>query len=78
MSWALKLLVNSSIDVVFVFYVFSTTFMRSDDSYMNVAIFLSNFSRFSRIVDTSILVVELAFLSDRISYLLSEMPVCIS
>jgi hypothetical protein len=53
-------------------------FRRSDEVYIYVPIRLSSISRFSRMVETRIRVVELAFLSDSISYLFSEMPVCIS
>jgi hypothetical protein len=77
-SCVFRLPLNSSISFVLAVWVCSSTFIRSDDSYTNVAIDLSRFSRFSRIVETFMRVVELAFLSDSINYLFSEMPVCIS
>jgi hypothetical protein len=69
---------NSSIVFVLAVWVFSSSFIRSVDLYINEPIDLSRFSRFSRIVETVMRVVELAFLSDSISYLFSEMPACIS
>ena len=78
LSCVLKLPLNSSISFVLAVWVCSSPFIRSDDSYTNVAIDLSNLSRFSRIVETLIRVVEFAFLSDKINYLFSVMPVCIS
>ena len=77
-SCVLKLSLNSAINFVLVDQVLSSMFRRSDEVYINVPIRLSSISRFSRMVETRIRVVELAFLSDSISYLFSEMPVCIS
>jgi hypothetical protein len=74
----LKLPLKSSIDFVLAVCECCNPFIRSEDSYINVPICLSSFSRFSRMVETVIRVVELAFLSDNISYLFSEIPVCIS
>jgi hypothetical protein len=73
-----KLPLKSSIDFVLAFYVLSNPFIRSEDSYINVPNCLSSVSRFSRMVETVIRVFEFAALSDKISYLLSEIPVCIS
>ena len=55
-----------------------SSFIRSEDEYTNPLIDLLNFSRFSWIVEILTRVMEFAFLSDNINYLLSEMPVCIS
>ena len=77
-SYVFKLPLKSSIDFVLAVCECCNPFIRSEDSYIYDPICLSNFSRFSRIVETVIRVVELAFLSAKISYLFSEIPVCIS
>ena len=78
MSCVLRLLWNSSKLFVLAFKVRLSSFIRSDDEYTNPLIDLSNLSRFSRIVETLMRVMEFAFLSDNINCLFSEMPVCIS
>jgi len=77
-SCIFRLPLNSSRVFVLAVWVFSSSFIRSVDLYTNEPTDLSNLSRFSRIVEIVTRVVELAFLSDNISYLFSVMPACIS
>jgi hypothetical protein len=67
LSCVLRFSLKSAITLVLVVYVFSNTFSLSEDSYTYVPSCLSNLSRFSRMVETVIRVVELAFRSVRIS-----------
>jgi hypothetical protein len=77
-SWVFKLPLKSSIDFVLAVCDCSILFILSVDSYTNAPICLSSFSRFSRMLEIVTRVVELALRSDKISYLFSDMPVCIS
>jgi hypothetical protein len=77
-SFVAKLALNSSNNWVFFVYVLSNIFYRSVEVYIFDAMDLSKFSKRSCNYDTCTLVVDAALRSDRISYLFSVMPTCIS
>jgi hypothetical protein len=73
-----RLAQNSSITLVFFVCYFSSSLTRSEDVYMYALIDLSSLSNLSWILDMCMRVVDDAFLSDKINYLFSVMPLCIS
>jgi hypothetical protein len=77
-SYVVRLALNFSNNWVFFVYVLSNIFYRSVDVYIFDAMDLSRFSKRSYSCDTCTLVVDAALRSDRISYLFSVMPTCIS
>jgi hypothetical protein len=77
-SYLAKFVPKSSNNCVFLVYVLSNIFYRSVEVYIFDAIDLSKFSSRSYSCDTCTLVVDAALRSDKINYLFSVMPTCIS
>jgi hypothetical protein len=72
------LVLNSSNNLVFAAWDLSSSSNRFVDVYIYAPIDLSTYSSRSQTFETCTLVVEAAFLSDKVNCLFSVMPVCIS